>query len=117
MRYAILALVLVGCASTRIVTVTSTAPAQIDMDGMTVCETTPCEIALRCNDPYMWQAPNSLSATPKEKGMVQQRSLNACQVPTGSRVNFEMGLTYQAPVQRQEITIKDKRKLPAPTPR
>jgi len=115
MRYiAAIALCLVGCASHRSITVTSSRPAQIDLDGLTVCEATPCEVVLTCKDHNLWQPPSELLATPKENGMVQRRGLNACEVQSGSRVNFEMGLTYQSPVQKQEITIKTKSQLPAP---
>jgi hypothetical protein len=100
------ALFAAGCARMVPVYVESTRPAAIDVNGITVCDRTPCEIELRCKDPvipnYEW-----IEAVPLDHGFVQRKVIRPCDLPTESRakIRFDPNLQPAAPRNTLDVNV------------
>lgn len=112
---------LVGCATTRDVTFHATSSpvkASIDVDGVTVCESTPCQFYLRCAERWVGlmnsptgRAPTSgtytVVAVPteayKENNVYSStRTIDPCRVLEGKQPEllFRLDLEPVAPTQK-----------------
>jgi hypothetical protein len=117
-------MIVVGCASSRdIVFNTDATPvrASIEVNGVVMCNSTPCKIILRCSEQWVGlmnsptgRAPTSglyqIFATPLEnpsagRAYTSQKSVNPCQAMAGQEQNllFRMDLEPIAPSQSIQI--------------
>lgn len=115
---------LFGCASSRDVVFEANAipaPAAIEVNGMVICDSTPCKIMLRCGKAWVGlanapggQAPTTgqygvtaipLKAEPGQKLYTSTKHVDPCLVVAGDspKLLFRMDIEPVAPTQPVEI--------------
>lgn len=100
-------LALQGCAITRSVPVNTDVPMAIDVNGSRVCDTTPCELALRCKDSFF---PQHADIAASIQGMaVATKRVDPC---SASQIVFESQATSSARLEAQERLAKFLRQTP-----
>ena len=90
-------LILSGCSAHPIYNIKASTPAYIEIDGVVVCETTPCKVTpphyVRafgdCADGAMMQSIVTAFPIDKSKGFVQQKQIRAT-CKDNKIVNFDM---------------------------
>lgn len=115
----------VGCATSRKVIFSAEATpvkAMIEVNGVTLCDSTPCEITLQCSEQWVGLANSSTGlaptsgeyrvvASPLEKPQPPQRYytsikfVNPCQVMRGMKpaLNFRMDIEPIVPSQTLHV--------------
>ena len=117
---------LAACTSPRsvIFNVESEQPAIVEVGGIAVCDSTPCEIELKCmkssfdasEAPYLsivdvQAVPMRTGGKKRDVAYSQNKRVNPCQIESGKRgtLKFNMSLVPVSPVEQQNITIRHEK--------